>query len=151
MTAETRTGETSIRNRRGRYERTLHAAHRDSRAVRLRSEGSSYDEIAKILGFANRSVAFKAVQRALTAVVQPGVEQLRRLEIDRLDSIQLRLWRTLLDAQCDPAQRRETVLLLLRVMDQRAKLLGLYPAVGASNNEHPRRHSITVKYAYGQS
>ncbi len=53
---------------------------------RLRSEGQSYHQIAVGLGYANRSAAYKAVDRALQAIVEPDVHKLRELELARLVS-----------------------------------------------------------------
>ncbi len=119
--------ETLSRDRRGRYMRTWDTARRDALAVRLRSEGCSFTQIARAVGYANRSVACRAVQRALEAVVQPDVEALRELELDRLDAIHRRLWNAIMSGDTDAPMKKEEVVLLLRVMEQRARLLGLYP------------------------
>lgn len=137
------TMETVCRNRRGRYARLPQTAERDVLAVRLRSEGQSYHQIAEALGYANRSAAFKAVDRALQAIVEPDVHKLREMELARLDTMHARLWATMLRPDDRPVA--ETVLLLLQVMDRRAKLLGLYARpIKTKRRAQPARHRITV-------
>lgn len=66
-------------------DRSLSTAERDAQCARLRAEGMSYQVIADRLGFTDRSTARQACQRALQAVVQEPAEELRKLELERLD------------------------------------------------------------------
>lgn len=72
---------------RGRFVRTTTTAERDAQAARLRDTGLGYKEIAEQLGFADKGNAWRAVQRALTAIVQEPAEQLRATEAARLDEL----------------------------------------------------------------
>lgn len=60
---------------------------RDARAIQLRAQGLSYDDIAAAIGYANRGAAFKAVQRGLKAVIEPAVYELRQVEGERLNDV----------------------------------------------------------------
>ena len=53
------------------------AQYRAAVAVELRMAGADYDEIARELGFAGRSGAWKAVQRALRLAVDLRLPMLR--------------------------------------------------------------------------
>jgi hypothetical protein len=69
----------------GKFIADIDTARRDSQACILRRDGHTYDEIATQLGYADRSVAYNAVQRALLSVVKDAAEELRTLELERLD------------------------------------------------------------------
>ena len=71
----------------GRFTRTLEGAERDSEAARLKSRGLSYSQIARNLGYADHTGAYKAVQRALAAVPVETVDELRRSQSDQIDSL----------------------------------------------------------------
>src|SRR5690606_25680788 len=71
----------------GRYERTLASAERDAQAARLRAQHWTYQQIADELGYPNRSVAYRAVQRALKDAIREPGEELLALELERLDRL----------------------------------------------------------------
>ncbi len=75
------------RSGRGRFVRTVETAQRDGEAARLRAEGKTYDQIAEALGYTDRSLAHRAVERALAAAVREPAESLRQLELIRLDAL----------------------------------------------------------------
>jgi hypothetical protein len=130
----------------GRYTRSQDTAERDAAACRLRTEGRTYDQIAQQLGFADRSNARDAVERALKATVQEPADQVRQLELARLDALWAAAWAVLerehvvvnsgeividtregADGQplLDDAPVLKAVQTLLKVAERRAKLLGL--------------------------
>lgn len=71
----------------GHFIRTTTTAERDAEAARLRNTGLGYKEIAQQLGYADKGNAWRAVQRALTAIVREPAEQLRATEAARLDDL----------------------------------------------------------------
>lgn len=108
---------------------------REIRAVQLRAAGADYNQIAKALQYANRSGAFKAVRRALQRWGSEAVEELRILELHRLDTITQKLWPQVVGS---PAREQDNgpplpakapdpkaMELYLKVSARRAKLLGL--------------------------
>lgn len=62
------------------------------RAVELRGAGFSYDDIGIELGYANRSGAWKAIQKALKAVQGDTVDEFRTLNLERLDALLAVVW-----------------------------------------------------------
>jgi len=62
-------------------------------ALRLRTAGLSYDEIAERLGYENRSGAYKVVQRALQETIQEPADEYRTLHRRRLEAIVTAYWR----------------------------------------------------------
>lgn len=70
----------------GRYVRTPETAARDAEAARLHGEGWTYQEIADHFGWATKSSAYLAVERALRDVAAPakGVRDRRDRELQLL-------------------------------------------------------------------
>lgn len=94
-------------------------AERVAKALNLRRQGYSFGEIAKELGWRTRQAAFEAVSRALADTVSEPAEDVRKLELMRLDRLEQLLWPR---AEAgDP----KAVTGLLKVQERRAKLLGL--------------------------
>lgn len=71
----------------GKFVRTAETAERDARACELRSRGMSYRAIARELDYASMGGAYKAVQRALADIVREPAEDVRTLELERLDEM----------------------------------------------------------------
>jgi hypothetical protein len=89
------------------------------RALELLANGCSYDEIARQVGFSHRGSAHRAVTKALAEREAEDIDSLRALECARLDALQLVHWQKALDGDVRAAS------LVLRIMDQRTRLLGL--------------------------
>lgn len=79
----------------GRFLRTLDAAERDAEACRLRARGLSYREIAEQLGYADAAGAHRAVSQVLRETVQEPADELRHLEVARLDALLATAWAVL--------------------------------------------------------
>ena len=88
----------------------------------LRRRGLTLDAIAKELGYADRSGARKAIERGLAQWMHQGVEQFRAGELESTDTLLDRLW-PLVD--CD-APDLKAIDRFLRVMEYRARIMGLY-------------------------
>jgi hypothetical protein len=95
-------------------------------ALLLRQAGAGYDEIARLL-HCSRTTARHHVTRALKDARRDPAEQLLRLELDRLDRLQLSVWQKALAGDVEAMDR------VLLVMGRRAKLLGL---------DAPSRHEV---------
>lgn len=111
------------RNGKGDFERSISTAERDAQATRLRAQGHTYETIAEQLSYTDRSHARKAVQRALKAAVAEPAEELRTLELERLDDA-LRVVFPLL-ASDDEDTQLKAVDRWLKVSKARCDLLGL--------------------------
>ena len=86
--------------------------------VELRTEGYVWREIADQVGMSTAGV-YKAYNRAMTRVITPAVNEHRELELDRLDILQRTYWQPAVNGNLRAAD------FVLRVIDKRAKLLGL--------------------------
>jgi hypothetical protein len=76
----------------GRHRNRSLAAARRARAIELRAQGHTYEEIAGELGYANRGTVCHIVSDALNAQTAEAVDTLRSLEVQRLDALQSALW-----------------------------------------------------------
>lgn len=95
------------------------------RALELLSEGNSYEEVARAVGYSHRGSAHRAVFKALEEREIEDVDHLRDLEVARLDALQASLW--------ERAEGGEVAAInsVLRIVEQRSRLLGL----GAVNSQ----------------
>lgn len=100
-------------------------AERYREVVRLRSLGLTYEEIADRVGYAGRSGAKEAYDRALELYGRESVDNLRALEGERLEG----LWRqTFARVLQNPRTTSEFVALVnaaVRISNSRASLFGL--------------------------
>ena len=103
----------------GRHRNRALAAARRAKAVELRTTGLTYDQIAAELGYANRGTVYRVVSEALRTQTLEAVGELRSLEVERLDHVQLALWQKAMDGDVPSA------IALVRVIMSRCRLLGL--------------------------
>lgn len=89
-----------------------------TRAVELLAAGYNYDEIARQVGFSNRGSAHRAVTRALAEREIEAVDDLRALELDRLDALHSAFWHQAIGG--DHAAAR----VILEVSRQRLRICG---------------------------
>lgn len=104
-------------------QRLIEANQKAADAMTLRIAGATYQQIADKLNYADPSGAQKAVERAMQRTIQEPADQLRQLELERLDKLWLGIY--------PKASQGEPVLVdrAIKIMDHRAKLLGLYAPV----------------------
>ena len=86
--------------------------------VELRKEGYVWREIATLVGMSTAGV-YKAYNRAMVRTLRPATEELREMELERLDALQLTYWQPAVQGNLRAAD------FILKVIDKRAKLLGL--------------------------
>jgi hypothetical protein len=65
---------------------------REAECLELRLEGCTFDEIAKKLGYANRSGAKKAYHRSLERIGQDTAGEALGLQFDRLNALLYAIW-----------------------------------------------------------
>ena len=113
--------------------RKTKAAYRQTQAVEMMLAGKDFDTIAAELGYATRSGAWRAVQRALSKQREALAGEYLMLEMQRLDALQVALW--------DQAMAGDVKAALgcLRIIEQRLALLGLTPSNGRFGNQKGNR------------
>ena len=102
--------------------RKIATAERIAKAVEMRKAGATYTLIATQLGYADESGAFRAVNRALQALndkLEEDLTEMKRLELERLDRLMMTIWTKATQGHLASIDR------VLRIMERRAKLLGL--------------------------
>jgi AcrR family transcriptional regulator len=116
--------------------RTEEQAIIDTEALKLRSRGFTYQQIADNMG-CSKGAAYQRVSRALAAIPAEAVDEYRRLEAERLDG--------LLAIATHQAYTKKSLFAIdrvLAIMDRRAKLLGL---------DSPVKHEVvTLDYVTAQ-
>jgi len=97
------------------------AAKRDQtlQALQLRASGATYRQIADVLGI-DKMTAWRLVQEEAASAIQEQASEVLQLELTRLDRMQMGLWTKAIDGDVQAVDK------VLRIMEQRAKLLGLY-------------------------
>ena len=110
--------------------RRLKGHERKLEALRLRKAGYSFPAIALELGYGGPSGAYKAVMTALVATLQEPADDVRRLELERLDELLKGLW------YFAKVGNQGAIDKVLRIMERRAKLLGL---------DAPTKNEVTGK------
>jgi len=96
---------------------------RRQEAFALRKGGANYHQIAKQLGFNSPQSAHQYVMEAikeLNETLQEEIAQVRRMELERLDGMQVPF---MLAAKTGSPEAAGVV---LRIQDMRARLLGLF-------------------------
>lgn len=92
---------------------------RETQVVALRRQGMTWDAIAKAVGYADATGAHAAYERASVRVVKEDINAIRQIEMERLDMLQASYWQQAMTGDIPAGQQ------VLKIMDRRAKLLGL--------------------------
>src|SRR3954452_13754623 len=104
----------------GRHRNRALDKERRTRAVELVLNGHTYQQVADQMGYANRGTVYRIVQETLRARQADSIDELRQLEMSRLDALQATYWSNALSGDS------VATAVVLKVMEQRAKLLGLH-------------------------
>ncbi|MGD2042032.1 MAG: hypothetical protein PVJ28_00160 [Acidimicrobiia bacterium] len=124
-----------VRDGNGKFDRDPEVAARDAECARLRSRSMSYREIAAELGISTSS-AYVGVRRALAALVAEPAEEVRKMELmklDRLEQAALAVlekdhevtYKGVPTGVADDGPRLAAVAALQKLSESRRKLLGL--------------------------
>jgi len=100
-------------------EADLDFKQRDARVFELRIQGHTFDQIAGEVGYSGPSGAWQAYQRIKSETIFESIDEARQLELMRLDEMQLAVWDRAINGDLPAAH------CVLKIMDRRAKLLGL--------------------------
>jgi len=97
----------------------LKAYEKQKLALQLALAGEEYQSIADKVGYNSRQAAWKAVKSALNKTVTEDAEQVKLMQMRRLDRMLKALWPEVLQGNV------KAILAAIRVEERRAKLLGL--------------------------
>jgi hypothetical protein len=119
----------------------LTAIQRQRAALDLRISGETFQEIADALGYKHASGAKFAVDSALMKTIKEPADQLRDMEVARMDVMLKSLWPGVLKGNA------RTVEVAIKVLERRAKLLGLDAPIKINIeqivNEAAERYGLT--------
>lgn len=104
--------------------REANAAANLALALELRRQRVTYQEIANRCGYADRSGAFYAIQRALARNEEENVEAYRQEELDMLDALQRLLWPFQADKE-EGTPDLDVVAAIRDISRDRRKLMGI--------------------------
>jgi hypothetical protein len=105
-------------------------------ALGLRASGATYRQIADALGLANAMTAWRLVQEESASAIRESAREILDLELTRLDRLQMAVWADAINGDHQAIDR------VLKIMEQRAKLLGLYDR--ARQQDDPRHNGVIV-------
>lgn len=98
--------------------RTEEQAITDTEALKLRSRGATFQQIADTMG-CSKGAAYQRVSRALAAIPQEAVEEYRKLECERLDMLLAVAFQKAINEKSMTAVDRCVLL-----MERKSKLMG---------------------------
>lgn len=105
---------------------------RKRQAFELRKRGLSYRAIGDAMGMSYNAAHqyVKEAYQMLLVEVMDTAEELRQIELDRLDAIQDAIW-----TDCETGDKA-AISTMLKVMERRSKLLGLDTVQATDNTVH---------------
>lgn len=107
----------------GTKTRDVNAGARATLALKLALEGHDWKTVAALSSYASAGAAWNAVQRELQRTIQPLADEVRQMELARLDA----LWQIQFKKAQDPNNKSAdwNVDRCLAIMERRARYLGL--------------------------
>jgi hypothetical protein len=102
----------------------LEAAARVRKMIQMKLAGLSYDEIARQIGYGRAEAAHRAVKRYIHKLPSLEAHELRKIENERLDTLQTMLWQRL-GSSDTPGLWFAALDRILRVSEARRRLNGL--------------------------
>ena len=99
--------------------KSIEVREKDRQALELRKAGASYEVIAKQLGYADSSGAYKSIQRSMKTIIAEPTDELRTVEYERLNQMLLILWERVQQGELGAIDRA------LSIMDRISKMYGL--------------------------
>jgi hypothetical protein len=97
----------------------IDARKREARVFELRIQGFTFEQIASEVGYQGASGAWQAYKRVKETLIFESIEEAQQLELMRLDEMMFALWGRAIGGDLPAAS------CVLKIMDRRAKLLGL--------------------------
>lgn len=114
----------------GRHRNRPLASQRRSAALKLVSNGMTYQQAADHLGYRNRGTVHRIVQRALQATEVSSGQESREEALERLETLLRAVWAAATSGDLG------AVRVAMRILDAQCRLLGLYtPPAGRSGPE----------------
>lgn len=111
---------------------------REMRALDMRIAGEDYQTIAEELGYSHAGSARRVVLKAMRIIRTDKVKHVRLFELARLDKLLGAAWERAMEGHLGAIQT------VLKVMQQRAKLLGLDAPLKVAKTDVKGRDIVTM-------
>ncbi len=102
----------------GRHRNKALATARKTRAIELKLQGLTYQQVADELGYANRGTVYRLIRHTQAERLSEVAEEYRRLELERLDALQDVLWPKAMAGDLDATEQ------VRKLIEARCRLLG---------------------------
>jgi len=99
---------------------SYHAEYRTQQAIEMRAMGLDYDFIAKELGYADRSGAWRAVKRGMKRITYEKASTYREMALIELDIMAEKLWPAVAAGNFWAINKS------LQISEKRLRLVGAY-------------------------
>lgn len=119
------------------------AAEGKVRALQLRAKGASRDTIAAELDV-HPVTAWRYIRDAIAELPREPAEEVRALELERLDAMQAALWPKALRGNVGAIDR------VLKIMERRAKYLGLDEQTSAAPPDESEGGGVPLRELFAQ-
>ena len=114
-----KSGRTSVRGRAKTSPASIAIVQKHGEALQLRIAGASFQTIADRLGYSGPQGAYEAVKSALDATIREPADELRKVDLERLERMLLGIWQQAIQGHHGAIDKA------LKLLERRAKLLGL--------------------------
>lgn len=123
-------------------------AFRDKQAIALdmRRKGHILSEIGAVLGIDRTSTVSKLIQKAMREIVREPAEEVVQMELDRLDTMFVKAYERAADHE--KPLNKEAVDTCLRIMERRAKLLGIDKPTKVANTDPSGEQAAPAVHFY---
>lgn len=101
---------------------------RRAEALILRGQGLTYARIANALGYSSAGEARKQVLIAFDGIVDEPAQELRTLQLERLNSLLTVAWKVTTEPTASPAAQLRAINSAMGIIDQISNLTGLVSA-----------------------
>jgi len=108
----------------GRHRDRALASARKCRAIQLKLQGLTYQQIADELGYTSRGTVYKIIRTAQATQLTGAVEEHLDIEVSRINALQAAVWPAAMSGDL------RALVVAARIIDARCRLLGL---IGPAN------------------
>jgi hypothetical protein len=102
---------------------------KEADALELRTAGATLDAIARQLGYDDHTGVSRAIKRALERITREPAEELREIELQRLDRMLVAIWPQVVKGDVQAIDRA------LKIGRQRAQITGIFAPVKIDLNK----------------
>jgi hypothetical protein len=111
-------------------------------ALGLRASGATYRQIGDALGI-DKTTAWRLVQQESESIIRESAAEVLELELTRLDRLQMGIWAEAISGDLAAVDR------VLKIMEMRAKLLGLHRQAETDQPQRGRNLSTILRRQAG--